>query len=686
MSDDVSIAGIFGGNSTFGDTGYFGNNPVLPTPTQTPSCTPTNTPTCSITPSPTPSISLTPSQTPTISLTPSITPSTSVTPTPTPTTPSTPTPTPSHTPRKIPSTPPPPRNPVLDPIGADKDPLDSPILYITQTPTPTQTSTQTPTPSQTPTQTGTGTSTPTPTKTRTPTPTQTPTQTRTQTPTPTKTGTPTQTCSPTKTQTPTHTATPTQTRTPTGTPTQTPTPTPSKTPRATPTPTPTKTKTPTPSQTSTRSATPTPTQTRTQSATPTKTPPKTPTPTPSLSVSPTGTLTPTPTKSKTPTQTPTPTKDPGVSYGLVGWWRFDNDTVDYSCAGKDLFLYPGYSTAIYQTGYFTANKSIYFDRDYYAQRALNDFSNCQKITMCCWVKIASGTWTTYLTNSIFKSKIGSTNVYDFGLRSDGKPYIQLGRENGGTGSYIIFGKNHGLKAINDGMWHSLAFQVDFSNPASVSFTMLVDGSGVMMSPTSDRVSVSPSSLASGNQSNVYVGSQGFSGQIDELMVWERLLNAATINTALSNPVLAQVCLTQTPTPTRTKTPTQTPTPTKTPPASVNPVIAKGVSTVPGTCSTKPNCPGATISGTVSKYGSLTGRAATQLDWYVLDLEDGYLGGTGLTNGKLVLTTFSPTNATGPISKYGVGGVKLSTGTSYALAAKNEYGQWSNTVFFTLTYV
>ena len=226
------------------------------------------------------------------------------TPTPTPT--QTPTPTPTATPTLTPT-----NTPTPTPTNT---PTDTPTQTPTNTPTATPTNTPTATPTATPTNTPTLTPTNTPTATPTATPTNTPTadadqhaatdtrRIRRRIPRPTRpTATPTNTPTDTPTQTPT--ATPTSTPTPTATPTATPTSTPTQTPTATPTsyahadgdsdrdahdqPRPRRRPPPRPvrprprrrrrrRRTRTPTSTPTPTATRTPTATPTPT--RTPTP------------------------------------------------------------------------------------------------------------------------------------------------------------------------------------------------------------------------------------------------------------------------------------------------------------------------------------------------------------------------------------------------------------------------
>ena len=703
----VIPAGFFGGSNTNNDTGYFGNNPVLPTPPPTPSQTASRTPTPSITPSTTPTISVTSSVTPTISVTPSITPSLSQSCTPTKTFPSTPTQTVTKSARKPPSTPPPKRQNEIDVIGIKKNQIDSPILYITQTPTPTQTPTQTRTPTQTPTNTSTPTqtasqtrtSTPTPTPTATPTstrtqtPTQTPsrtmsqtptrtptpTNTSTQTPTRTSTNTPTQTSTPTPTptQTRTQTPTPSQTDTPDATRTQTPTPTKTGTPTATPTasrtPTPTRTQTPTPSQTKTQ--TPTITNTSTPTRTPPETRTQTPTPTPTLSPSPTRT----PTNSNTKSPTPTPTREPSLSVKNIAFWRFNNNLYDGSCLFYDLTQNPNYITPVYGSGYFNGNAALNLDTNYFAQRINNDFPNCRQITVAAYVKIPSGQWTSLNSNAIFKTRIGNSNIYEFGIDYDG--YIYMSLFQGSSKPVYISGRTYNTPQLNNGLWHTVVFQFDASNTSNCRFTLLADNVGIKSDPTTDTVIVAPNTVPVSNNSNVYVGTGGFNGFIDELMVWDRILNTQSINSALQNPTSVEVCVTQTPTPTQTRTPTNTPTPTRTSAASYLPVISLVSSAAPSTClpAFGSVCPGATIRTNLASYGISKGQQASRLDMFITENRPP-ADQVGLPYGFQIASAFRPT----PTYVYGqTANYTLYSGRDYWVAAKNEFGQWSNIVPVTI---
>jgi hypothetical protein len=567
MSDKISLAGFFGGNYNQDNGGYFGNDPVYPTPTAT------NTPSVSIsvtpsgTPPPTPSSSNTPPYSPTPPATNQSTPTISVTPSVTISI------TPSKTPKKIPPTPPPKKQKPIDVIDIDKNPLDSPIFYITQSPTQTQTPTQTSTSTRTPTQTR--------TPSNTPTKTQTPTQTKTSTQTSTPTYTPSSTSTNTPTQTPT--ATPTPTQTPSQTESQTPTPT--STPTNTPTTTNTQTNTlsNTASRTNTPSNSPTPsvTQTRTptntppKTGTPTNTPPKTGTPTPTLSLSPSKTPSTTPTHTPPKTPSPTPTNIP-IYEGNIGFWRFENDLHDSSCRYFDLTKNPNDGTLVYVNGNFLGKDALNIrsvNPYAYPRRIERDFPQTSKITFLCWVKLKSGVWYTSDPldgiNRVFGTTWNDTYyLYEFNITNDGYPYITMFHKNG-TASDWKFRYDEKIKPLNDGAWHSLCYQVDASNPDAVKCGILVDNNGLYINDSNNKIvnKISPYTIVNNNEiSNIFVGSGGFSGILDEVMVWDRILSRNSISMALSDPDSLEICKTQTPTPTQTSTPSQTPThtPTQTP--------------------------------------------------------------------------------------------------------------------------
>jgi hypothetical protein len=692
----LELQGWFGGGGTGDGSGFIGGVPIVPTPT--PTCTSTTT--CSQTPTQTytqtPSISLTPSNTPTISLTPSITPTISLTTTRTATpsvTPQTPTPTPSKTARKIPSTPTPRPTRFIDSFENIKEPIDSPVIFITQTPTPTPTPTQTQTPTQTSTQ----------TRTPSQTPTQTPSTTKTASPTPTKTPTSSQTGSPTSSQTPTGspTGTPTQTRTGTGTgtptrtgtPTQTPTQTGTGTPAPTPTQTPTSTATPSTTKSATPSSTPTQTQTGTITSTPSRTPPETPTPTGTTTPSATVTPSKSPTASGTPTQTPTGTTEPGAGYSNISWWRLQNDLLDSSpgsskapaCDGYNLFPRPNiavdYRAARYGNG-------LYWDESNLTARAfrnLADYPNCPRISIALWVNVTLSP-DVVADSYFFQSQIPgrSGQIYEFGYDSSGYPFINLFRNSSSGGSRRINGRDVGCPIITDNTWKRLIFQVDATNPTAVKYTLLVDtlNGGVQLKNSTPVDCTSSNTVPDGKQSNIYVvNGSPFTGMVDEVMVWDRNVSINELFRVLNTPTLLEQCTTQTPTPTQSRTASQTPSQTRTPAPSVLPEIRPGVDTPPKTClpaNRNTGCPGSTLQIIIAKYGVFSGTNATNGQLYVIPLTN--YSATGDITTLAGVTLLGGVNS--PTSSYiaGTGTFSIKTSNFYVFQMKNNLGQLSNQIF------
>jgi hypothetical protein len=685
-----------GGNPST-DNGYFGADPVIPTPTPTVTSTTSITPTPTVTPSNTATPSHTPSNTPTPvtqTPTPSQTP-TSVTPTPTntptQTIPVTPTNTPSHTPRSIPVTPPAVRPIFIDPIDLEKDPIDSPILYITQTPTPTPTSTQTPTPTQTPTQTCTPTQTPTQTATCTPTKSASPTP----TPTASQTGTPTQTPTQTPTGTATNTPTPTQTPSHTGTPTQTPT----------------STATQTPSHTA--KATPTPTPTTTPSLTPTSThtPPATPSPTPTITKTATPSLTPTKTGTNTPTPTQTPTNSKSQTDEIRAFYRFDENMYDYTCHGYDLTtdknLYStlpfGDNPVTYEDGPAARyNKALQFNGNYTGYCGAYDVSSV--ITVIMWVKIrsneAGGNMPLYV-ESIATGTSSKVDIYQLALDANGWPYVKIGGI--GATSAAFGGDPTGKTFTNrqipiDGQWHNIAFVVDTTTLAATNIKIYVDRALGYSVTTNISTLKLPTISNSQTGGTLTVGSKFWFGALDEIMVYDKELPAGLIYQAINNPSGSITCITQTPTPTVTRTRTPTPTPTQPAGSFRVPHIAFGAPLAPqrpcrnavGVAQSYPYalCYGGTFDFSIDSTGGATGddfgwlkktfngpvQSATYVNvWVNLDSSKMFVGSPQFTVNK-PLNGFASQNVSNLIG-----------GHTYYIAGENDLGQRSQLYSITIPY-
>jgi hypothetical protein len=258
-----------------------------------------------------------------------------------------------------------------------------------------------------------------------------------------------------------------------------------------------------------------------------------------------------------------------------------------------MFPLPNTGGNFYVEGKFSGNKALKvntLDGDPRANRNLNDFPNCPKITIACWIKTTStgSFWSDggpY--NSIYQSSIGTQRIYEFGVDEDGYPLMICGR--GSSQTVFIRGKDYGCPQVNDGAWHSLIFQIDMATPTAGKFTILADNKGTVIGPTSPTVDLSIISrvVTNGKNSNIWTATGSWMGIIDELMAWDRIVARDQVLAALQNPNILLICTTQTPTPTKSKTPTGTPTPTRTPASNVRPVIRLNATKpfiLPTTCS------------------------------------------------------------------------------------------------------
>jgi hypothetical protein len=236
----------------------------------------------------------------------------------------------------------------------------------------------------------------------------------------------------------------------------------------------------------------------------------------------------------------------------------------------------------------------------------------------------------------------------------------------------------GLPRLDDGQWHSLCWQVDTTDNTKVKYTMRIDNVGVTIGDSNaPTVNVAPNVIGSGNNSNIFVGAN-FEGELDELMIWDRILRPASITAALANPnsIANGLCVTQTPTPSQTGTPTKTPTPTQTPKPSVEPLITRttAVKPRPFTCNTvrREFCPGVKCTTTIISHGIYRGEAPTYSDMFILlDIALLQTGTRGLPYGRESgrISTSLNNYTYGENSAY-----TLTTMRTYAMALRNSFNQ------------
>jgi hypothetical protein len=179
-----------------------------------------------------------------------------------------------------------------------------------------------------------------------------------------------------------------------------------------------------------------------------------------------------------------------------------------------------------------------------------------------------------------------------------------------------------------------------------------------------------------------VNGAAFSGMIDELMIWNRIVPINQLFQVLDNPSLLLQCTTQTPTPTQTKTPSQTPTQTRTPSPSILPEIRPGTIRRPTSCSAADQlvgCPGATVDVIISKYGVQSGANATNGQIYVIPLGQ-YIPGNSDIRTMPGSTALGGVNSPTATFVAGNGTFKLKTSNWYVFQLVNNFGQLSNFIF------
>jgi hypothetical protein len=317
-------------------------------------------------------------------------------------------------------------------------------------------------------------------------------------------------------------------------------------------------------------------------------------------------------------------------------------------------------------------RNLIFDGSYQLRRTLFDYPNCKQLTVLCWVRIARNSLF-FAENPIVQIK-GNNGVdnYTLGVTGDGDLYMFLFRRT--NNAQFITTEGLGLPRLDDGQWHSLCWQVDNTDNTKVKYTMRIDNTGVTIGDVNaPTVNVAPNLIGSGNNSNIFVGAN-FEGELDELMIWDRILRPASITAALANPnsIANGLCVTQTPTPSQTGTPTKTPTPTRTPAPSVEPLITRTTGVKPATCNTtgRQFCPGVRCTTSIVSHGIYRGQAPTYSDMFILlDIAQLQTGTRGLPYGteagRIAISQGSYTY--GANSTY-----TLTTMRTYAMALRNSF--------------
>lgn len=376
-------------------------------------------------------------------------------------------------------------------------------------------------PTATPTATNTATATNTPTVTNTATNTPTPTNTATATSTPTPTATATDTA------TATSTATPTATDTATATPTDTPAPPPTSTPGG-----PTDTPTSTATATETATATPTDTATAVPTSTPTTTPTSTATNTPTATATNTATPTPTPTNTPTATPTPAPTVGPRAFYMMesAAWNGTAGEVIDSSGNGLNGRSVGGASTAAASPALAgtpgTCRYAVFNGTTGYLDLGAPQMTFTNKLTVMAWVRwgIAPSTgksWANIVTNN-------SNTTGDVG---------QFWLQHAAANAKFEFAAqtSAGRKWVKStvtpvqGQWAHVAGVYD-----GATIKIYVNGvANASVVLTGNIVAPSPAyKLNIGRWAFTSESFRAFSGNIDEVRIYDRALASSEVATAM----------------------------------------------------------------------------------------------------------------------------------------------------------
>jgi hypothetical protein len=324
------------------------------------------------------------------------------------------------------------------------------------------------------------------------------------------------------------------------------------------------------------------------------------------------------------------------------------------------------------------------------------FPNCPKITVLAWVKVGSGYVSTLDSNPVYKSTINGKSIYDFGVDKNGYVYAKIFDS--------VFTSS---KKINNNTWYLVLWQIDTATtPRSVKLNMTVDGVGSIYLVGN----IAPNNVPNGNNSTIIIGGGKFNGEIDNLIIWSRVLSDTEIATINRQPYLVELCPSQTPTPTITPTSTITLTPTRTPTNSpqdgTNPYFS--ISEITGASSEfaayETDGVGGTFKLIVDSYGSRGTKLGSYVYLYVVDdidfltyyiqnntVPDNFLRSAssymyqGLINGSSTIPNGMLVKKGGEVYRVDipVGGREKNINNNilnlktYYVAIVNNFEQWSN---------
>jgi len=210
---------------------------------------------------------------------------------------------------------------------------------------------------------------------------------------------------------------------------------------------------------------------------------------------------------------------------LLGWWKFDGNTLDSSSYGNNASVGGAVLTVDRQN---QTNKAYKFDgsNDYIQIATANklDMGTGDR-TIAGWFKFGRSSFSTYETLYFSGAGSGGTNQDGIFIYVYNSSSINVAFSDG-TATRLIkqFNAN---KSLYDGAWHHLAFVFD----RDANLNLYVDG--VVSSTGGFNIS-----SQKGDVNDIYEkyigrvisGGYPFSGNMDDLRIYSRALSASEIST------------------------------------------------------------------------------------------------------------------------------------------------------------
>ena len=199
--------------------------------------------------------------------------------------------------------------------------------------------------------------------------------------------------------------------------------------------------------------------------------------------------------------------------GLIGWWPGDGNADDLVNSNDGLTI----NGASFTTG--KIHQAFNFDgtNDYVVISHSNELEPTSAITIEAWIKASTlGGFRCILTNSDH----ATTEGYSLCLDDAGLISFRMGTGFGSVNYYAM-----GKKVLKDNLWHHVAATYDGST-----MRVYVDG----VDNTQTPISLNQNIVYNNRQTNIGADSFGiyvdrfFSGQIDEMALYNRVLSASEI--------------------------------------------------------------------------------------------------------------------------------------------------------------